>query len=221
MIYIDPPYNTGKEFIYPDNYSESLDTYLAYAGLVDDEGRHFSANTPTEGRFHTRWLNMMYPRLFLARNLLRDDGVVFVSIDDHEVHNLRQLMDEIFGEENFITAIIWERVFASKKLLAILLRKSRLHTFAMGDTGHFGNAIFCPERRNSLRLIATPMMIHGGLWQSVSLSARNPYKAGQWGCTTPSGREIPGPPSGRYWSVSFESFQELCKDNRNLVGSER
>lgn len=108
MIYIDPPYNTGNEFIYPDNYSESLDTYLEYAGLKDSEGRKFSTNTPNEGRFHTKWLNMMYPRLYLARNLLRDDGVIFISIDDNEVSNLRKMCDEIFGEENFITTLIWK-----------------------------------------------------------------------------------------------------------------
>ena len=106
MIYIDPPYNTGKEFIYPDNYTESLETYLAYAGLIDNEGKKFSTNTATEGRFHTKWLNMMYPRLYLARNLLRKDGVIFISIDDNEVENLRRICDEIFGEENFLSQII-------------------------------------------------------------------------------------------------------------------
>lgn len=105
---IDPPYNTGKEFIYPDNYKESLDTYLAYAGLVDDEGKRFSTNTPNEGRFHTKWLNMMYPRLYLARNLLREDGVIFISIDDNEVAHLRKLCDDIFGEENFVSSLIWD-----------------------------------------------------------------------------------------------------------------
>ncbi len=105
MIYIDPPYNTGKEFIYPDNYSESLDTYLAYAGLVDDEGKKFSTNTPNEGRFHTKWLNMMCPRLYIARNLLREDGAIFISIDDNEVSNLRKLCDEIFGEECFVAQL--------------------------------------------------------------------------------------------------------------------
>lgn len=103
MIYIDPPYNTGKEFIYPDKYSESLETYLAYAGLVDDEGKKFSTNTATEGRFHTRWINMMYPRLYLARNLLREDGAIFISIGQDELHNLIRLCDEVFGEENLIT----------------------------------------------------------------------------------------------------------------------
>lgn len=102
MIYIDPPYNTGKEFIYPDDYTESLETYLSYAGLVDDEGKKFSTNTPNEGRFHTKWLNMMYSRLYLAKNLLRDDGSIFISIDDNELSNLRKLCDEVYGEDNFI-----------------------------------------------------------------------------------------------------------------------
>ena len=107
MIYIDPPYNTGKEFIYPDNYQETIETYMAYAGLVDDEGKKFSTNATTEGRFHSKWLNMMYPRLYLAKNLLREDGVIFISIDDNEVENLRRLCNEIIGEENFICSISW------------------------------------------------------------------------------------------------------------------
>jgi Adenine specific DNA methylase Mod len=109
MIYIDPPYNTGKEFIYPDRYSETLDTYLAYTGQVNDEGIKFSTNIETDGRFHSKWLNMMYPRLFLARNLLTDDGVIFISIDDHEVANLTEMCDEIFGEGNFIEKIVWKK----------------------------------------------------------------------------------------------------------------
>jgi adenine-specific DNA-methyltransferase len=106
MIYIDPPYNTGNDFIYPDNYAESLQTYLEYTGQVDSEGRKFSTNTEADGRFHSKWLNMMYPRLYLARNLLRDDGVLFVSIDDNEVQNLRRLCDEIFGEDQFLAQIV-------------------------------------------------------------------------------------------------------------------
>lgn len=109
LIYIDPPYNTGKEFIYPDNFKEGLADYLKYSGQVDDEGFRLSSNAETDGRYHSKWLSMMYPRLFLARNLLREDGVIFVSIDDHEVHNLRALMNEIFGEENFIAELVWEK----------------------------------------------------------------------------------------------------------------
>ena len=109
MIYIDPPYNTGKEFIYPDKYAETLDTYLKYTGQKDSEGRKFSTNTETTGRYHSNWLNMMYPRLYLAHNLLRDDGVIFISIDDNEQANLKLLCDEIFGEDNFVETFIWKK----------------------------------------------------------------------------------------------------------------
>ena len=109
LIYIDPPYNTGNDFIYQDNYSESLRTYFEYTGQVDEEGRRFATNTEADGRFHSKWLNMMYPRLHLARNLLRDDGVIFVSIDDNECRNLAHVMSEVFGEENFQADIIWQK----------------------------------------------------------------------------------------------------------------
>jgi len=108
MIYIDPPYNTGNDFIYPDNYTESLQTYLEYTGQIDAEGRRFGTNADSDGRFHSKWLNMMYPRLYLARNLLREDGLIFVSISDHEVGALRFLMNEIFGEENFSAQFVWK-----------------------------------------------------------------------------------------------------------------
>jgi adenine-specific DNA-methyltransferase len=109
MIYIDPPYNTGGEFIYPDNYKEGLADYLRFSGQVSGEGIKLTTNAETDGRYHSKWLTMIYPRLFLARNLLREDGVIFVSIDDHEVHNLRAVMNEIFGEENFVAEFIWKR----------------------------------------------------------------------------------------------------------------
>ena len=124
MIYIDPPYNTGKEFIYPDNYKDNLDTYLQYTHQKDEDGRKFGTNADTSGRYHTNWLNMMYPRLKLARNLLRDDGVIFISIDDHELSNLQKLCDEIFGEENSLAIIIWQhslqpKGYAIKKALVL------------------------------------------------------------------------------------------------------
>ena len=108
MIYIDPPYNTGHELIYPDKFQDNLDTYLKYTGQVDDEGMKFSSNTETGGRKHTNWLNMMYPRLKLAKHLLSRDGIIFISIDDGEISNLRAMMDDIFGEENFIGAFVWK-----------------------------------------------------------------------------------------------------------------
>jgi len=109
MIYIDPPYNTGKEFIYPDNYQDNLDTYLEYTGQKDSEGRKFGTKAETSGRYHTNWLNMMYPRLRLARNLLQDDGALFISIDENEMTNLKAVCDEIFGSENFIECIVWNK----------------------------------------------------------------------------------------------------------------
>lgn len=107
MIYIDPPYNTGNDFIYPDNYSESLQTYLEYSGQTDAEGRRFGTNTEADGRFHSKWLSMMYPRLYLARNLLTDDGVIFVSINDIEVDNLRAILKQVYGDECFVAQFIW------------------------------------------------------------------------------------------------------------------
>lgn len=108
-IYIDPPYNTGKDFVYPDNYTKPLDAYLHLTGQVDTEGNLQSSNPESSGRYHSTWLSMMYPRLFLARQLLTEDGIIFVSIDDREVYNLRFMMNEIFGEENHIQQLVWQR----------------------------------------------------------------------------------------------------------------
>ncbi len=109
MIYIDPPYNTGKDFVYKDNFTRSKEEELQESGQVDEEGGRLVANLESNGRFHSDWLSMMYPRLRLARNLLKDDGVIFISIDDNEVHNLRKICDEIFGEDNFIASLLWKR----------------------------------------------------------------------------------------------------------------
>ena len=132
MIYIDPPYNTGNDFIYPDNYSESLQTYLEYTGQVDAEGQKFGTNTDADGQvasFHSKWLNMIYPRLYLARNLLRDDGVIFISIDDKELHNLRRVCDEIFGEENRVGIqhpICWKNVTDNNPTINLLRQTMNL-----------------------------------------------------------------------------------------------
>src|SRR3989344_2758608 len=108
MIYIDPPYNTGKDFVYKDNFSDNIKAYLEQTGQSYGDGIKLTTNPETAGRFHSNWISMMYPRLFIARNLLKDDGVIFVSIDDNEVTNLRKIMDEIFGEENFVGSFIWK-----------------------------------------------------------------------------------------------------------------
>ena len=108
-IYIDPPYNTGGDFVYSDNYKDPLNTYLQLTGQKNEEGNTITNDVDKSGRYHSGWLSMMYPRLFLARQLLKDDGIIFVSIDDHEVYNLRMLMNEIFGEENMFQQVVWQR----------------------------------------------------------------------------------------------------------------
>lgn len=118
MIYIDPPYNTGKDFVYPDNYKEGLDTYLEWSRQVNEEGKKLSTNAETEGRYHSNWLNMMYPRLKLARNLLTQDGVIFLSIDDHEYDNLKKLCDEVFGESNYLNTFVWVSNLKGRQIAA-------------------------------------------------------------------------------------------------------
>jgi adenine-specific DNA-methyltransferase len=111
LIYIDPPYNTGNDFVYKDDFKDPLADYLRKTGQADEAGRLLTTNTRADGRFHSNWLNMMYPRLLLARQLLRKDGIIFISIDDNEIHNLRLLMSEVFGEENFLSQITWRKVY--------------------------------------------------------------------------------------------------------------
>ena len=125
MVYIDPPYNTGNDFVYPDNFVEPLENYLELTGQKDVLGRKLSANTETAGRFHSNWLNMMFPRLYLARNLLREDGVVFISIDDNEATNLKHLCNEILGEENFVAQFVWKKSYGggSKSKYVVILHE--------------------------------------------------------------------------------------------------
>jgi len=125
LIYIDPPYNTGQDFVYPDNYADPLKAYLQFTGQVDTEGNLLTSNPETSGRYHSAWLSMMYPRLFLGRQLLSDDGLIFVSVDDHEMHHLRILMNEIFGEENRVECFIWKKSYGggAKEKYAVTQRE--------------------------------------------------------------------------------------------------
>lgn len=220
MIYIDPPYNTGKEFIYPDNFSESLDTYLQYAGLKDSEGRTFSTNTANEGRFHTKWLNMMYPRLYLARNLLREDGVIFISIDDNEVENLRRMCDEIFGEENFIANIIWHKM-DSPKNSAKYFSEDHDYILLYARNAEVWRPNLLPRSEKMVERYKNPDNDPRGPWLLGDLAARNYYGKGMYKIQTPSGKVIPGPPPGSYWRVSEEKFWELDKDNRIWWGENK
>ena len=219
MIYIDPPYNTGNDFIYPDDYSENLQTYLEYTGQVDAAGRKFGTNNDADGRFHSKWLNMMYPRLYLARNLLCEHGAVFISIDDNELANLRRICDEIFGEENFIATVIWQKVYAPKSSAKHF---SEDHDFIVvyarnGDLWRPSLLARTPEQDAHY---ANPDNDARGPWRADGMSGRNYYSKGAYPVTTPSGRTIPGPPTGRYWIYAEDKFKELDADGRIWWGAD-
>lgn len=221
LIYIDPPYNTGGEFIYPDNFREGLDDYLRYSGQVDEAGLRMSANAETDGRYHSKWLSMMYPRLFLARNLLRDDGVIFVSIDDHESNHLRSLMSEIFGEENFVTTFVWEKRTTRENRRAFSISHDYIVCFARNKEAFELTRGLLPLSDEAAGRYSNPDNDPRGEWQSVSLNAQAGHATKQqfYVITTPGGRVLE-PPPGRCWSVTQERLQELISDNRVWFGSD-
>jgi adenine-specific DNA-methyltransferase len=223
-IIIDPPYNTGSDsFIYPDRFKENLEDYEKRVGERDEEGYLmkeglFRKNSRENGHYHSNWLNMMLPRLFLARNLLRDDGVIFVHIDDNEVHNLRLLMNEIFGEENFIAQIIWERSYAP-----INLKKhfSESHDYILCYARQIDNLICYglprPESTNSK--YGNPDNDPRGLWRTDNLSVGPAIPEKIYEIITPSGRKVL-PPKGRCWVYTKERYEEMVADNRIWFGED-
>lgn len=222
MIYIDPPYNTGKEFIYPDNFSENLDTYLEYAGLkeTEGEGRKWSTNSANEGRFHTKWLNMMFPRLYLARNLLKEDGVIFISIDDNEVENLRRMCDEIFGEENFVSTIIWEKRYSPQNAVKWF---SESHDFivvyAKNKLNWYPNLL---ERSAEMNARYKNLdRDHRGEWKAADATAQAGHgtKSQFYELTAPNGKTHTLP-NGRCWLYTEDVFQKMVSDNRIWFGTE-
>ncbi len=207
MIYIDPPYNTGNDFVYADDFADPMARYKEITQQTT------KSNPETMGRFHTNWLNMMYPRLRLAANLLRDDGVIFISIDDNEVHNLRKICDEVFGEENFIADIIWQKVFSPKNTAQYFsVDHDYILCYARQATVWRPNLL--PRSEEADNRYKNPDNDPRGPWTSGDVAARNYYGAGDYPITCPSGRVISGPPTGEYWRVSKEKFAELDADNR-------
>nr|WP_319396590.1 site-specific DNA-methyltransferase [uncultured Desulfobacter sp.] len=218
MIYIDPPYNTGSEFIYPDKWQDNLDTYLRYTGQVDDEGFKISANAEAGGRYHTNWLNMIYPRLKLARNLLRDDGAIFVSIDDHEGHNLRQVMDEVFGSENFVDTVIWQKIFTVKNSAKYF---SAMHDYVVvyARAKDQWERNLLPRSAELDASYTNPDNDSRGPWTTNAVQARNYYGQGLYEIISPAGETFT-PPPGTYWRVSRESFDKLDADGRIWWGKD-
>lgn len=179
MIYIDPPYNTGKDFVYPDNYKEGLDTYLEWTRQVNEEGKKLSTNADTEGRYHSNWLNMMYPRLKLARNLLQQDGAVFISIDDSEIDNLKRVANEVFGENNFVGAMIWA---AGRKNDSKYISSSHEYILCYARNLAYlkENEITWKVRKKGLDAIyreaERQVKLHGGDYESASRGLKDWYK---------------------------------------------
>lgn len=219
MIYIDPPYNTGRDFIYDDDYRETGSHYRSRTGEDDESGNRMVANTEANGRFHSDWLSMLFPRLKLARDLLSDDGVVFISIDDHEFHNLRQMATEIFGEQNFVATIIWQKIFSPKNSASWFSEDhDYVLVFAKQKMDWKINSL--PQTEEMIARYKNPDNDKRGPWQSDNLTARNRYDAGLYSLTCPSGRTVDGPPRGTYWRVSEKKFSALDADNRIWWGND-
>lgn len=211
LIYIDPPYNTGRDFVYSDDYSEPLENYLRRTGQQDDIGL-LTSNPKSGGRYHSKWLDMMYPRLKLARELLSAEGAIFVSLDDNEIFNLRHLMDEIFGAENFITTVIWQKVFSPKNS-AKHFSEDHDYIAIYAKDGDFWRPRLMPRTEEADSLYKNPDNDKRGVWTSGDLTARNYYADGLYSVSSPSGSEFT-PPKGRYWAVSKRKFDELDADGR-------
>jgi adenine-specific DNA-methyltransferase len=212
MIYIDPPYNTGKDFVYKDNYKDNLANYMEQTNTTN------AVNSEASGRYHTNWLNMMYPRLKLARNLLTDDGVIFISIDDNEVANLKEICDEIYGADNFIAQIIWERAFSPINLMKHF---SPSHDYILCYSKNINLSICKGVPRTNdandryMNLDNDPR----GVWSSSDISVGPRIEEKTYPITTPSGR-IVEPPAGRCWRLSRNAFLERLQDNRIWFGAD-
>ncbi|WP_027625587.1 site-specific DNA-methyltransferase [Clostridium lundense] len=218
MIYIDPPYNTGNDFVYKDDYKDNLSNYLAITGQVDEEGNKTSTNSEAGGRYHTNWLNMMYPRLRLAKNLLREDGAIFISIDDCEVDNLKKICHEIYGEENFVANVIWERAFAPVNLKKHF---SENHDFIIAYAKNLSALVSngLPRGNEGLARYKNPDNDVRGPWQSDNFSVGPAIQEKVYEIVTPGGRRIM-PPDGRCWLLTRERYEEFLKDNRIWFGED-
>jgi adenine-specific DNA-methyltransferase len=221
MIYIDPPYNTGNDFIYPDNYTESLQTYLEYTGQVDAEGRKFGTNTEAEGRFHSKWMNMVYPRLYLARNLLREDGVVFVTIDDGEVRNLRAICDEVFGEENFVANVVWQKKYAvSNDDPGIAAMHD--HVLVYQRSENFERNLL-PRTEKQTSRYTNPDNDPRGDWSSdnyVSNKSRHERPTLWYSIRHPKTGDEVWPEESAVWRYSREKHKQIERENRLYWGPE-
>ncbi|WP_323772145.1 site-specific DNA-methyltransferase [Antarctobacter sp.] len=222
MIFIDPPYNTGGEFIYPDNFADNLDTYLKYTGQLTDQGQKLSSNTESSGRYHTNWLNMMYPRLKLAKNMLASNGAIFISIDDNECGNLEQICNEIFGRENFVAKIVWEKVYTPKSNGRVI---STDHDYVLvyckGPAFFESGWNYLPRSEEQSSRFSNADNDPKGPWRTYPMDVRteNSQKREKYRyqVKTPSGRLVK-PSPGRHWALPEAKFLEELEAGRIYFG---
>lgn len=212
LIYIDPPYNTGRDFVYPDNFQDNVKNYLGITGQMEG-GQKVSSNTETSGRFHTDWMNMMYPRLKIARDLLKDEGVIFLSIDEKEVARLRVILDEIFGEENFVSNLVWRSRTSISDDQEVSLNHN--HT------------LIYSKRRETLEYHGEPLdeseydnpdADARGAWKLVPLDANKPGGNTMYQIRNPKTGVDYWPPTGRSWAINPEEYRRLFDDGRIKFG---
>ena len=217
LIYIDPPYNTGKDFIYPDNYKDGIQNYLKITGQLDDNAQNLSSNTDASGRFHTKWLNMMYPRLKIARNMLRNDGILVISISDSEVHNLRSCLDEIFGIDNLLGCVMWK----STKSVTNTALISVSHTY---NLIYARNRDYFVENRMHFRLLeegegfSNPDNDPRGPWKADPFQVGGERPNQRYPITNPKTGAIYRPNPGNSWKNEQKVFEQLRADNRIVFG---
>ena len=216
LIFIDPPYNRNGSFLYQDNYGDPVGEYLRFTGQVDECRRRLTTNTDLAGRFHSRWLTMMYPRLALARSLLAETGFLVVTIDDHEVHNLRLILDELFGPENFVANVVWQKTYTAN-MTARLISDTHDHVLIyakMSDKASFGRI---PRTAGQLGAFENHDDDPKGPWKAENLSAGRYYEAGQFIIVTPTGRKVT-PPKGRFWRCNETRYQTWLAEGRIWFG---
>lgn len=218
MIYIDPPYNTGNDFVYEDDFAQSTEEYMANSGQFDNEGNRLVKNLDSNGRFHTDWLNMIYPRLKIAKDLLTDDGVIFISIDDSEQENLKKCCDEVFGGQNFVAQLIWERAYAPKNDARFI---SNSHDYVLMYARNLNSFVIgrLPRTEEANARYQNPDNDPRGVWKPSDMSVKTYNAACDYPITAPSGRVIE-PPAGRCWRLSKNAFLERLQDNRIYFGAD-
>jgi adenine-specific DNA-methyltransferase len=216
LIYIDPPYNTGRDFVYPDNFQDSIKNYLELTGQVDG-GQRISSNTETSGRFHTDWLNMLFPRLKLAKALLSREGAIFVSCDDNEASRLKLLLDEVFGEENFVAQVVWEKMYTTKNDASLISASHDYILVYLGGGGEETTLGLLPRTAAMDARYSNPDNDPRGPWKAIPLYADGERRNGRYVVRGKTGVEF-SPPPNSHWRYSQEDLEALIGDNRVWFG---